>query len=317
MKKISDLGVLALGPRLKRLSDSIHKQIDEVYKREKLEFNGRNFPLLQLLNENESMSITELAETLSLTHPAISQLSKKLEKNGWIYHHADESDERRRLLSITPVGFELFDQLAPIWNDLQIVLGRMMATGGGNLMANLDLLERQLDQKHLVDRMAEMRRERIINTVEITHFKKEYASKFYRLNRAWLEKYFYVEAIDHQILSEPQKFIIEPGGFILLARIKGLIVGSVALVVYNNDCLELAKIVVDEDYHGLGIGEKLISAAIQQYEATDYKTLFLESSRELVASLNLYDKVGFVETEQPKNKIPHPRSDIYMVYRKS
>ena len=86
VKNLNGLGVVGLGPRLKRLSDNLYRQIDDVYKQEKIAFQATNFPLLQLLNENESMSVTELAEVLGQTHPAISQMSKKLEQKGWIYH---------------------------------------------------------------------------------------------------------------------------------------------------------------------------------------------------------------------------------------
>jgi len=317
LKNLNDLGVLGLGSRLKRLSDNLYRHIDDVYKTEKIAFHGRNFPLLQLLNENESMSVTELADMLGQTHPAISQMSKKLEQKGWLYHHTDKNDERRRLLSITPAGFELFDKLAPIWNDLQTVLGRLMLTSGGNLLTSIELLERQLSQQSLAERLIKLRRERIINSIEIVHFEDEHAEKFYQLNRAWLEKYFYVEDIDHQILSQPKKHIIEPGGFILMARDKDKVIGTVALIASNNKLLELSKMAVEDDYQGMGIGEKLVNAAIQQYHATDFKGLFLESNRQLIPALNLYDKVGFVEQNPPHEKSSFSRADIYMVYQEN
>jgi DNA-binding MarR family transcriptional regulator/GNAT superfamily N-acetyltransferase len=315
LKNLNDLGVLGLGSRLKRLSDSFYRQIDDIYAEEKINFQGRNFPLLQLLNENESMSVTELAEMLGQTHPAISQMSKKLEQKGWLYHHTDKADERRRLLSITPAGYELFDKLAPVWHDLQTVLGRLMLTSGGNLMSSIELLERQLSQQNLIERMADLRRERIINSIEIVHFEDQHAEQFYQLNRTWLEKYFYVEDIDHQILSQPKKYIIELGGFILMARDKDKVIGTVALIAAENHQLELSKMAVDGAYQGLGIGEKLVNAAIQQYQATDFKGLFLESNRQLIPALNLYDKVGFVEVSSPQQESNYSRANIYMVYQ--
>jgi len=315
LKNLNDLGVLGLGSLLKRLSDNLYRHIDDVYSSENISFQGRNFPILQLINENESMSVTELAEMLGQTHPAISQMSKKLESKGWLYHHTDKADERRRLLSITPAGYELFDKLAPIWRDLQTVLGRLMLSSGGNLLNSIELLERQLSQQNLVERMAELRRERIINSIEIIHFEQEHAEQFYQLNRDWLEKYFYVEDIDHQILSNPKKYIIDPGGFILMARDKEKVIGTVALIAISNQQLELSKMAVDDDYKGLGIGEKLVNAAIQQYQATDFKELVLESNRQLIPALNLYDKVGFVEKQSPHEKSQYSRADIYMVYQ--
>lgn len=315
MKSLNDIGILGLSNRLKRLSEIIHRQTDEVYKTENINFQARNVPLMQLLNENESMSVTQLAEMLGQTHPAISQMSKKLQQADLLYHQIDGGDERRRMLSITPVGFDLMDQLAPVLKDLQIVLGRLLALAGGNLMDNVELLERQLEQKPLVERMSELRRERMINSVEIIHFEKEHSEKFYQLNRAWLEKYFYVEDIDHLVLSEPFERIIEPGGFILMARIKDKVVGTAALIAAKDGQLELSKMAVDPDYQGLGIGEKLVNAAIQQYQATDFKGLFLESNRRLTPAISLYDKVGFKEQKSPYGKSPYSRADIYMVFQ--
>jgi ribosomal protein S18 acetylase RimI-like enzyme len=263
------------------------------------------------------MSVTQLAEMLGQTHPAISQMSKKLQQKGWIYHQVDGGDERRRMLSITPAGFELVDQLTPVLKDIQIVLGRLLALAGGNLMDNVELLERQLEQKPLVERMAELRRERLINSVEIVHFEKEHADQFYQLNRAWLEKYFYVEDIDHLVLSEPLERIIDPGGFILMARIKNNIVGTAALIAAKDGQLELSKMAVDPNYQGLGIGEKLVNAAIQQYQATDFKGLFLESNKRLTPAISLYDKVGFKEEESPYGESAYSRADIYMVYQEA
>jgi DNA-binding MarR family transcriptional regulator/N-acetylglutamate synthase-like GNAT family acetyltransferase len=314
MKTLNDIGILGLGSRLKRLSELLFRQLDDVYKVEKISFHARNFPLLQLLNENESMSVTELAEVLGQTHPAISQMSKKLQQKGWIYHHVDDADERRRMLSITPAGFELLDKLLPIWQDMQVVLGRLMATSGGNLMGNMDLLERQLAQSSLTERMAELRRERLIKSVEIVHFLPHHGEVFYRLNRSWLERYFYVEDIDHEILSNPMKKIIQPGGFVLMARIRDKIVGTAALMTSKDGRLELSKMAVDEDYQGLGIGEKLLKSAIQQYQAADFKGLYLESNRQLTAALNLYDKYGFVEKEFPDEVSSYSRADIYMEF---
>ena len=311
---LDDLGVLGLGSRLRRLSDIYYRHIDEVYKSESINVNSRNFPLLQLLNENESMSVTDLAKVLGQTHPAISQMSKKLEDKGLIYHFCDGVDDRKRLLSVTPVGYELLDKLAPLWSDIKIIFGRLLTTSGGNLLQNIELLERQFDKQSLNIRISELRKERVVNAVEIVQFKDKHANDFYQLNRQWLEKYFYVEELDEKILSNPIEHIVNPGGFIIMARLNNEIVGTVALMVNNGKQLELTKMAVSPNYQGLGIGEKLAEAAIQQFEATDFEQLYLESNRQLVPALNLYNKLGFKEQECPFKQPHYSRADIYMEY---
>ena len=52
--------------------------------------------------------------------------------------------------------------------------------------------------------------------LKIIPFHSKYTQDFYNLNVEWLEKYFYVEPYDEKVLSNPQKHIIETGGYIFL-----------------------------------------------------------------------------------------------------
>ncbi len=314
MKNLDELGVLGMGSRLKRLSDLFFRQCDELYQHHGIELQSRAFPLIQLLAGHGTLSVTDLADHLGQTHPAISQMSKKLEQQGWLYHETDVNDERRRLLCLTPQGYELIDRLQPLWDKLNTVLTRILEVSSYNLLDNVALLERELDKLSLVDRVAMLEKEERSKRVEIIHFEPQYREDFYRLNSQWLDKYFYLEAIDHEILSDPQGRIIEPGGFILLARLDNKIIGTAALIVANKDQLELSKMSVEQSFQGLGIGERLAQAAIVQYAATDFKLLYLESNRKLLPALNLYRKLGFVEKKCPFEIVHYSRADIYMEY---
>ena len=317
MFQLEDFGVLSLGSRLKRLSDLLFKQADQLYKNRGISLPSRAFPILQLLAANGSTSVTVLAEQLGQTHPAISQMSKKLEANGWLYFDLDDNDERKRLLSLTPKGYELVDKLNPLWGNLRQAIDNILRVSSHGLLANIELLERELDKASLLERVEKLERQNRMDKVEIIHYLPAYRDDFYRLNRHWLEKYFYMEAIDQEVLSNPEKNIIEPGGFVLLARLDGKIVGTAALIASDDGALELSKMAVDEAYQGLGIGEKLAKAAIDQYNATDFKFLFLESNRKLTPALNLYQKLGFFEQEPPFEQSHYSRADIYMVYQEA
>jgi len=45
--------------------------------------------------------------------------------------------------------------------------------------------------------------------LKIISFKEAYAKAFYQLNIEWLETFFYVEDFDREVLSNPNKYIIE------------------------------------------------------------------------------------------------------------
>ena len=50
--------------------------------------------------------------------------------------------------------------------------------------------------------------------LKIISFEEAYAKAFYQLNIEWLETFFYVEDFDREVLSNPNKYIIEKGGYI-------------------------------------------------------------------------------------------------------
>jgi DNA-binding MarR family transcriptional regulator len=55
--------------------------------------------------------ITELAAEERVTQPAITLLVNRLEERGWVKRIADPSDGRAVLVSLTPVGEAVFEQL--------------------------------------------------------------------------------------------------------------------------------------------------------------------------------------------------------------
>jgi len=55
--------------------------------------------------------ITELAADERVTQPAITLLVNRLEERGWVRRTADPSDGRAVLVSLTPVGEAVFEQL--------------------------------------------------------------------------------------------------------------------------------------------------------------------------------------------------------------
>lgn len=58
-----------------------------------------------------------------------------------------------------------------------------------------------------------------LENLEIIKYQPKFATDFYKLNAAWLEKYFYVEPYDQKVLSNPQEYVIDPGGFIFFCKI--------------------------------------------------------------------------------------------------
>ena len=151
-------------------------------------------------------------------------------------------------------------------------------------------------------------------SIKIVDYSSHHADAFERLNVEWLEKYFRIEPIDAEILSDPETTILKEGGVILYALLDEVAVGTVALHHYGDGLYELTKMAVTEDHHGKGLGRQLLSAAIDRFKQLKGQTLYLESHSSLAPALTLYESAGFRHAARPSPS-EYERSDVYMVYR--
>ena len=149
-----------------------------------------------------------------------------------------------------------------------------------------------------------------MKSIEIIPFEPQYSSRFYDLNVEWLEKYFYVEPYDKKVLSNPQEFIIDKGGFIFFVKYHNEVIGTVALI-NQGSFYELSKMAVSPKHHGLKIGQQLMDYCIDFAKQQQWESISLYSHRKLVPAINLYKKIGFVEVELEQNS-HYERSDIKM-----
>ena len=313
MKNLTDLAELTLGSRLKKISDQLFDDVDLIYREHGITLSSRCFPILFLLKANGDSGVTQLAEQLGQAHSSVSQMSRKLIGNGLVANNQDPADERRRVLSLTDEGHALFKTMDPVWQDIRQSVKGLILDSDFELMAGLLALENQLQRRSLASRVQERQRLREASKVEIIPFQTQYRDDFKRLNVEWLEKYFYVEAIDDQVLSNPETYILKPGGSVFFARYKGEIIGTAALLKADHNTFELTKMSVTEKYQGLQVGRKLAIRAIAQFEQSGAKTLFLESNSRLKPALRLYESLGF--RHHPKKADSHyQRADVYMIY---
>jgi len=148
--------------------------------------------------------------------------------------------------------------------------------------------------------------------ITIVPFTQDYAAAFKALNQWWIEEYFTMETLDHKALDNPQNYILDKGGHILVALDDTEAVGVCALIKSGQEGydFELSKMGVDPNTHGKGIGFALGKAIIAKARVENAKSIYLESNTVLKPALNLYRKLGFKEiTGFPS---PYSRSNIQM-----
>jgi GNAT superfamily N-acetyltransferase len=116
---------------------------------------------------------------------------------------------------------------------------------------------------------------------------------FKSLNAEWLEHYNLMEPHDLEILDNPRKNILDPGGFIWLAQCEGMIVGSAALIKEHDGIYELAKMAVAKDHRQKGLSRLLLDRCIEKAKEENAQKIILFSNHQLKTALGLYEKYGF------------------------
>ncbi len=149
--------------------------------------------------------------------------------------------------------------------------------------------------------------------MKIIPYEPQYAQHFYDLNIEWLETYFYVEDFDREVLSNPNQYILNPGGHIFFAIENDIILGTVALLKKEEGAFELTKMAVLPNQRGKKIGQKLMQYCIDFAKENNFKKLFLYSNTKLENAIYIYRKFGFLEVEQEPD-VPYERSNIKMVF---
>jgi DNA-binding MarR family transcriptional regulator len=310
MDIIAQLSEMALGSRLKRLSDTMMRDVSALYHEQGIEFESRWYPVFYLLTQQSPVEITRIAAELGISHPAVSQIAKELEQHGLIESGKTDSDQRKRMLRLSEKGQALLPRLAPLWKAFSSVNLELLNRQRHNLLFAIEEMEELLAQKSHLARTREVLKSAQRVEVEIVDFKPALQADFKRLNAAWIEKYFTLEPHDLEQLDDPQHHIIDPGGHILLARIGEEMVGAVALVNFGDGVFELAKMAVDERFQGRQIGLKLGLAALERARQAGAGMVFLESNTRLGPALNLYRKLGFRKVAM--SETPYARADIKM-----
>ena len=100
-----------------------------------------------------------------------------------------------------------------------------------------------------------------------------------------------------------------PHGLFLLARVDGVAAGCCGFrPLLHSDHLnpcEMMRLFVRQTFRGLGLGRRLVEATLTQATLSGYNTILLDTLNDMETARDLYQAMGFVETE-PYHLSPLP-----------
>lgn len=102
--------------------------------------------------------------------------------------------------------------------------------------------------------------------------------------------------MDLLLLADPSREIVEEyvkRGECFLAEMESEIVGVYVLLPTRPETVELVNVAVAAEFHGQGIGKKLVKHAIQTAKDKGYQTIEVGTGNSSIGQLALYQKCGF------------------------
>lgn len=148
-------------------------------------------------------------------------------------------------------------------------------------------------------------------TIQIVDFRPEHGPAFKDLNISWISSAHDIEDDDIRVLSEPQKYLIDGGGAVLIALHEDEVVGTCALRKVSEGVFEMTKMTVAPSMRGRSIGRLLGDAIVQKAKELGCEKLDLYSNRKVCAvAIAMYHTMGFEEVEL--NPGVYKRADIKM-----
>ncbi len=311
MTDIRDLGILAMGTRLRVLAEVMSATVKDFYATYDLPFEPRCFPVFQLVQRQPDISIAAVAAQIGVSHTAVNALCKPLLEAGLVTAHANRDDARAKSLRLTEAGQVLFTRMQPAWFALETALNATFDRDA--VLKTLDVLDEAVADAALPRALKRtLSREAVTAGLRLVPFDPAddvHRRAFAAFNIEWLETYFTVEPVDHAMFADPEGSILNPGGEIVMAAVGGQMVGTGAIIKRSDTIYELAKMAVSRPYQGKGIGEAIVHHFEDRARALGLEKLYLVSSTKLPHAVPLYRKLGWVNSDAGLH-IHYQRSDI-------
>jgi DNA-binding MarR family transcriptional regulator len=308
----TEVGKMALGSRLRRLSERITEDAGHVYKLYNTDLQPKWFPVFYVLSAGQGKTITAIAEEIGHSHPSVIRIIREMSKHGLVIEKNDKTDGRRNIVSLSRKGREIAGKIQPQYTDVRSAIDHAFAQTANDLWRAIDEWEFLLSQKSIFRRVQEQKKIRESKDIRIVKYHPKYQKAFKKLNEEWIAAHFKMEEADHQQLDNPKKYILDGGGYIFVALDKNKPVGVCALIKMDDPQYdyELAKMAVSPRAKGKGVGWLLGVAIIDKAKALHARKIYLESNTILKPAINLYHKLGFQKVAGHPS--PYERCNIQM-----
>ena len=112
---LKDLGFLGVTARLKRLSDALSYSIRELYKIYDFDIEPSWHLVFLILKKEEQVSLTELAEALLFSQPAMTKMITRMKAKDYVDISASDTDGRMKIIMLSKKAKKELPRFEKVW----------------------------------------------------------------------------------------------------------------------------------------------------------------------------------------------------------
>lgn len=262
------------------------------------EIYNKPFPLTEarVITEiyfRNGCTATEVREHLGIDRGYMSRIVQKFEEEKIISKKQASDDKRQYVLYLTNYGKEIFNDLV---EDANREVGKMIQEISNRDLTKLISSMETIESIFTKDYPSQ-------SDISIRTFRPGDVGFVAQLHGTMYENtYQFGRMFEYYVMKGLTEFMIDTnGGELWIAEVDGKPVGSIAITKSNNNVAQLRWFILDENYHGMGIGKKLMDTAIEFCKKQGYIHVFLWTVGILETARYLYQKYNFRVTEEKQN----------------
>lgn len=244
------------------------------------------------LAHRDSLTASDIGRELGLDAGYLSRILTRLEQQRLIEKVRSDNDGRQRLLHLTVEGRNAANVLEQRSRDeVSEMLNDLSEDDQQRLLKAMQVIENTLTKGLKFSEPFFLRQHEAGDMGWITYRH----GVLYTQEYGWDQRF---EALVAQIVSDFINNYNPIRERCWIAEMNGEIVGSVFVVQSSETVAKLRLLLVEPKARGLGLGTRLVEECIRFARRSGYQKLMLWTNSILVEARHIYQKTGFILTEQ-------------------
>ncbi|PWL38460.1 hypothetical protein DKG77_09350 [Flagellimonas aquimarina] len=306
---LPELRHLGFTARIKRLNEKIVSSTIDHYTGLNLKIEPNWHVIFLLLKQRGRLTVTEIANALGFSHPAMIKITRKMKGQGYLETFKDEKDGRKTLIQLSKKGKKALPALEKEWDRIQEVLKEVVKD---DFLEKLTQLEQELHKKSFKERYSKrFNPEKHDKTFIIRNAK---SSEFKEIGALMVSVYSKLEGFP-KVHEQPQyynalanigDFTKKPDSELLIAvspsgEILGGVLyfgdmqyyGSGGTATLEKNASGFRLLAVSNSARGLGVGKALSKTCIANAKKKGHKQVIIHTTDFMKIAWGMYEKLGF------------------------